>query len=191
MVCGGAENTLRIAGGMSDALLYDFMDAPTNIFQKIRRTLLGPIEILSRRDEADVPAPRGHFQRHGRIRFRNAVRIAIRRKERVVRGIDQQKGHINMLQKPQAAAFPPIMACGIEAVQRGGIAIVEFAERTDAVEPVDIDAIGEAGMFFFDLPPQRPQEIGHVRSPGGQRKATAAVTCEGIVRSRSPRYLSV
>ena len=62
------------------------------------------------------------------------------------------------------------MACGIEAVQRGGIAIVEFAERTDAVEPVDIDAIGEAGMFFFDLPPQRPQEIGHVRSPGGQRK---------------------
>ena len=75
-----------------------------------------------------------------------------------------------MLQKPQAAAFPPIMACGIEAVQRGGIAIVEFAERTDAVEPVDIDEIGEAGMFFFDLPPQRPQEIGHVRSPGGQRK---------------------
>ena len=107
LVCGGAENTLRTAGGMSDALLYDFMDAPTNIFQKIRRTLLGPIEILSRRDEADVPAPRGHFQRHGRIRFRNAVRIAIRRKERVVRGIDQQKGHINMLQKPQAAAFPP------------------------------------------------------------------------------------
>ena len=52
LVCGGAENTLRTAGGMSDALLYDFMDAPTNIFQKIRRTLLGPIEILSRRDEA-------------------------------------------------------------------------------------------------------------------------------------------
>ena len=115
MVCGGAENTLRIAGGMSDALLYDFMDAPTNIFQKIRRTLLGPIEILSRRDDADVTAPRGHIQRHGRIRIRNAVRIAIRRKERVVRGIDQQKGHINMLQKPQAAAFPPFIQNIIKA----------------------------------------------------------------------------
>ena len=69
------------------------------------------------------------------------------------------------------------------------LAIVEFAERTDAVEPVDIDEIGEAGMFFFDLPPQRPQEIGMYGAREGSERTSAAPSMSHGTETATARLL--
>src|SRR5690606_27593964 len=106
--------------------------------------------------KAHVPAGAGHLKPHLGVPLDFPGGKAFRGQERIVGGIDDQRGYPDVANKTSAAAARPIILGVAKAMQGRGEAIIEFLKSPQPLNAGEINLVWKTLLFQLHFLSQTP-----------------------------------